>query len=272
MLVRFVLFVLGAGLLGGGGWLAWLKRDATPEMFPPPAGLDFWLLIGALLLVCAGLVLLGAAVIPRPKRAARLAAEAARRKQVIADADSFYARRARAANSDWRTGDLPAPSQTPVTPPPAEPEHVPDPVFTPEPRVEPQPAEPERLEAEPAALQPDATPDHATPQTAQPAPLQTTPDTTELDAIRRLLDAGQLDEAETQLDAARNLLLAAGPAARAQLAELTGLAGEHAAAAGRPGNAKWLWRLALRRFGEAGAAQSPAARRIADLLRRIDQE
>ena len=55
------------------------------------------------------------------------------------------------------------------------------------------------------------------------------------------------------------------------LAELTGLAGDHAAAAGRLSNAKWLWRLALKRFGEAGALNSPAARQVSERLRLAGQ-
>ncbi len=51
------------------------------------------------------------------------------------------------------------------------------------------------------------------------------------------------------------------------LAELTGLAGDHAAAAGRISNAKWLWRLAAKRFGELGAMDTPAAKAVSESLR-----
>lgn len=54
------------------------------------------------------------------------------------------------------------------------------------------------------------------------------------------------------------------------LAELTGLAGDHAAAAGRTSNAKWLWRLALKRFGEINAMDTPAARAVSERLRLAD--
>lgn len=54
------------------------------------------------------------------------------------------------------------------------------------------------------------------------------------------------------------------------LAELTGLAGDHASAAGRESNAKWLWRLALKRFGETGAMESAAAQAVAERLRLSD--
>ena len=52
-----------------------------------------------------------------------------------------------------------------------------------------------------------------------------------------------------------------------ELAELTGLAGDHAAAMGRASNAKWLWRLSLKRFGELNAIDTPAAISVAESLR-----
>lgn len=84
------------------------------------------------------------------------------------------------------------------------------------------------------------------------------------DAIRAAIAEGRLDEAERLLEAGRET--AEGVA----LAELTGLAGDHAAAAGRQSHAKWLWRLATRRFAEAGAMDTPAARAVADSLRTSD--
>ena len=45
------------------------------------------------------------------------------------------------------------------------------------------------------------------------------------------------------------------------------LAGDHAAAVGRASNAKWLWRLALKRFGELNAMDAPAAKAVAENLR-----
>lgn len=50
------------------------------------------------------------------------------------------------------------------------------------------------------------------------------------------------------------------------LAHLTALAGDHAAASGQQSHAKWLWRLALRRLTEHGAAASPDGQRIAAAL------
>lgn len=275
MLVRIVLFLLGAALLAGGGWLGWLKRDAVGDLFPPPAGLDPWLLVAALALICAGLVCIGSAVIPRPKRAAQRAADVERREKAIADADSFYAERARAANSDWRSGDLPAP-------PAAAPSSAEPPILVSEVAIEPE-AQPDAATPVEAQVEPPVAPPPPPPPPPQPAPpppipaaapLQTQPAAAPpaYDHIRLLIDQGRLDEAETELDRTRGQLTSAANPSPLQLAELTGLAGDHASAAGRPGNAKWLWRLALKRFGEAGAAQSPAARHVAEQLRRIDQQ
>jgi hypothetical protein len=83
--------------------------------------------------------------------------------------------------------------------------------------------------------------------------------------IRAAIKAGRLEDADRLLNISRET--ATGRA----LAELTGLAGDHAAAAGRDSNAKSLWRLALKRFGEEGALDSPAARRVSERLRRAGQ-
>jgi hypothetical protein len=83
--------------------------------------------------------------------------------------------------------------------------------------------------------------------------------------IRAALADGRLEDADRLLNASRET--ATGLA----LAELTGLAGDHASAAGRESNAKWLWRLALKRFSEAGAQDSAAARRVAERLRLAGQ-
>src|SRR6185295_18590107 len=84
------------------------------------------------------------------------------------------------------------------------------------------------------------------------------------DAIRAAIAEGRLDDADRMLTIEKDR--AQGEA----LAELTGLAGDHAAAAGRQSNAKWLWRLALKRFGECNAMNSPAARAVSERLRLSD--
>ena len=83
--------------------------------------------------------------------------------------------------------------------------------------------------------------------------------------IRAAIAAGRLEDADRLLNASRET--ATGLA----LAELTGLAGDQAAAAGRESNAKGLWRLALKRFGEEGALDSPAARQVSERLKRAGQ-
>lgn len=89
--------------------------------------------------------------------------------------------------------------------------------------------------------------------------------------IRTVVDGGRLEDAEAMLNSERERLTALGDPARLELAQLTALAGDHAAAAGRPGHAKWLWRLALKRFGELGAMSSPPAQAVAERMRTIDQ-
>jgi hypothetical protein len=79
--------------------------------------------------------------------------------------------------------------------------------------------------------------------------------------IRAAIAEGRLEDADRMLNAEREI------AQGAALAELTGLAGDHAAAAGRASHAKWLWRRALSRFGELNAMDTPAARAVADKLR-----
>ena len=50
------------------------------------------------------------------------------------------------------------------------------------------------------------------------------------------------------------------------LAKLTALAGDHAAALGQPKHARWLWRLAVKRFGEHDALGLPEARAVMERL------
>lgn len=69
----------------------------------------------------------------------------------------------------------------------------------------------------------------------------------------------------------RNRLSGAGESDPVALAVLTAVAGDHAAADGRVGGAKWLWRLALQRFAKADAMNTAEARDVAERLRLSDQ-
>lgn len=104
------------------------------------------------------------------------------------------------------------------------------------------------------------------PPPPQPAPLATAAPAQTEDGphapIRAAINAGKLDEADRMLTAARDT------ATGMDLALLTALAGDHAALSGKPGHAKWLWRLALKRFGELGDMSSPAAKAVAENLRK----
>jgi hypothetical protein len=89
--------------------------------------------------------------------------------------------------------------------------------------------------------------------------------------IRKALAEKRLEDADRLLNEQRARLQSSGDAESLELAELTSLAGDHAAAAGRLGGAKWLWRLALQRFGAANALASPSARAVSERLRLSDQ-
>ncbi len=108
-----------------------------------------------------------------------------------------------------------------------------------------------------------------------PAPVTPAPSSgalpSPIEDIRAAIAANQLETAEALLNAERIRLSAAGDLERLGMAELTGLAGDHAAAAGRIGGAKWLWRLALQRFADADAIANPAARAVSERLRMSDQ-
>lgn len=292
LVTRIVHFLIGAVLAGGGGYLVWTQRDAARGIFPPEAGLPLLFILGVFASV-AGLVFVVSAVAPRPNRKARLAAEAERRRDTIQAADSYYAERSRAADRDWRSGDLlppspPRPIDEPIQAAPA-PEPRPVPVAAPAPAPQPTPApppEPPRSSAKPVAAAapppipaPNPFPAAVTlapiPKAADPPPAaasatpQPTPSNvvslgTTFAAIRAAIADGRLDEADRMLNAEKE-----GAQGEA-LAELTGLAGDHAAAAGRQSNAKWLWRLALKRFGEVNAMNSPAARAVSEKLRLAD--
>ena len=109
MFVRIVHFLLGAVLAGGGGYLAWTYRSGGMNVFPPATSMP-WLVIAGVMGLCAGVVLLVSAVHPRPNRRARLAAQAATREATLGAAETYYSERGRAADRDWRTGDIPAPA------------------------------------------------------------------------------------------------------------------------------------------------------------------
>lgn len=305
MLVRILQFIVGAALGGGGGYLAWLNRGDLRAIFPPGPDGPPWILVASLLALAAGVVFLVSAVHPRPNRRKALEARAQAREAHLGEAEAYYSEAGRAADRDWRSGDIPPPAaaQTPApaAPPPkaAAPEPAPvaaapapipapapppapapvaappKPVATatpppPPPQLAPQPA--------PAAAAPANFPSAATlspiPVAAEPPPApppkpvappapaaapaaQSDPHA----PIREAIKAGRLEEAERLLDAGRET--AQGLA----LADLTGLAGDHAAASGRQSHAKWLWRLAIKRFGEAGALDTPGARAVAESLR-----
>lgn len=329
MLVRILQFVIGALLAGGGGYLAWTHRTAGMNVFPPEAGMP-WLVIAGVFGLCAGAVFLVSAVHPRPNTRALAAAKAKRRDETLGAAEAYYSskdsRRERAADSDWRSGDI-APPAAPVPPPAPEPVKMVEPVrvatpvvaapapapekpvvaqvVTPPASVEVAPvvvqpvvvapvapapvapgpvAKPVATSAPPEAVLPPLFPSTATlspiPAASEPPPAPVAGKPAGVlapvvepkaeavavaagpfGAIKTALAAGKPDEAEKLLNAARET------AQGLELAELTGLAGDHAAAMGRISNAKWLWRLSLKRFGELGAMDTPAAQAVSESLR-----
>ncbi|MEZ6029921.1 MAG: hypothetical protein R3C46_09230 [Hyphomonadaceae bacterium] len=290
MVVRILQFLIGAVLAGGGGYLAWLNRADFGTIFPPgPAGPP-WMLVLAVMAIASGLVFLVSAVHPRPARRAELEAHAEARDAQLKEAEVYYSEAGRAADRDWRSGDI-APPVAPIPPPPEPP---PEPAASPavEPVAAPAPAEPAPAAPAPpgAAPAPPPAPEPVPQPAPEPAPAVASvfpsaaslgpipaasepppatvatappPDQGPHSGIRLALKEGRLDEAERLLEAARET------AQGLELAELTGLAGDHAAAAGRQSHAKWLWRLALRRFGEAGQLEAPAARAVAEALRTL---
>jgi len=134
------------------------------------------------------------------------------------------------ANGTSAPSPSPFPAQVTLAPLPRA--AAPPPVYAPQPPNPPAPAAP----AAPAADDPHA-------------------------AIRAAIRDGKLDEAEMMLAAARDT------AKGMDLARLTALAADHAAVSGRQSHAKWLWRLALKRFGELGALNSDPAKSVAESLR-----
>lgn len=330
MLVRILQFVIGALLAGGGGYLAWTYRTAGMSVFPPELTGMPWLVIAGVFGVCAGVVFLVSAVHPRPKTRAREAARAKRREETLGAAEAYYSSkdsaRDRAADSDWRSGEI-APPAEPVAQPAPELVKMVEPVrvapamaaekvgkpapekavlaaepvvaaVAPAPAAPAPAAKPVATSAPPEPVFPPLFPSTATlapiPKASEPPPAPVTekpaaapvveakaevvaeaePDVAPVaeavaetapaspfGAIRTALAAGKIDDAEKLLNAARET------AQGITLAELTGLAGDHAAAAGRISNAKWLWRLALKRFSELGAMDTPAAQAVSESLR-----
>lgn len=294
MLVRILHFLLGVLAGGGGGYLVWMNRADVGALFPPGPSGPPWIIVAGLLGVAAGVVFLVSAVHPRPNRRREIEAREARREAHLGEAEAYYAEAGRAADRDWRSSDIPAP----VTPQAVAAQPAPQPAPVPPPQPAPV-APPPVAAAPPPPMQPAVaaappTPQPAAPPTPPPATAAVFPTTATLapipaavepppaipaapapasvpaDApaaadphapIRAALKAGQLAEAERLLEAGRET--AKGLA----LAELTGLAGDHAAAAGRQSHAKWLWRLAIKRFGEEGAMDTPAAKAVSESLR-----
>jgi hypothetical protein len=300
MLVRVLQFLLGAALAGAGGYVAWTQRADAANLFPPAAdGLPLVLLAGVFA-VTSGIVFVVSAMHPRTNQRRVLAERTAREDAALGQADAYYSQRARAADRDWRTGEVaplapPAPPPEPpkpvATPPPVttEPAEISDLVAPAKPRslstppVAPKPpakpvASSEPVTTAPAAPPPSPFPAQVTlaplPRAAEPppatapqaAPTVTSPAPAADDphaAIRDAIGAGRLEEADRMLAAARET------ATGMDLAHLTALAGDHAVVSGRQSHAKWLWRLALKRFGELGAMDSAPAKAVAESLRKV---
>ncbi len=128
------------------------------------------------------------------------------------------------------------------------------------------PAAPAR--AAPSARDPAAA--SSTPQAGTPAANGAGGDPA-LEDIRTAIAQNRLEEADKLLATTRKRLSNDEGSHAIELAQLTGLAGDHAAADGRLGSAKWLWRLALQRFAAAGAIDNPAAREVSERMRLADQ-
>lgn len=308
MLVRVLQFLVGALLAGGGGYLAWLNRADAANVFPPgPAGLPLMLLVGVAG-VTTGVVLLVSGVHPRSRQRRARAARAAREDAALGEAEAYYSDRTRAADRDWRSGDIAplAPPAPPSDPPPEPPQPAETLAATSNTEISP-PAKPRSLSVPPEPQKPiapaprpaakpaastEAAPNGVAPPPPSPFPAQvtlaplpraaepppvpaqsapatalagSTPPPIANDphaAIRSAIAGGKLEEADRLLAAARE------NATGLDLALLTALAGDHAAVSGQQSHAKWLWRLALKRFGELGAMESGPAKAVAESLRK----
>jgi len=147
---------------------------------------------------------------------------------------------------------LPAPTPTTPPPPPANP-------FPSQVTLNPIPTAAAAPKPVPAPIAPPTPSPSPKPPAPMPAAIAPTVDGPH-QPIRSAIAAGKLAEAEQMLNAARET------ATGLDLAHLTALAGDHAAAAGQQSHAKWLWRLAMKRFAENGALESADAKRIAATL------
>ena len=290
MLLRVLQFVLGAGLSGGGGYLAWTQRAGAAHLFPPgPEGVPFLLLAG-ILGITSGIVFLVSAVHPRPNQKRAAAEKSAREGEALENAEAYYSERSRAADRDWRAAPIappvapaaPAPAPTPppapapvaaapvASPPPKPvmqpsaapipPPPAPTPTAPPPPPANPFPSPVTLTPIPRAPVAPPPAPAPVAPPPPPPPPPPPGPVDGPHAPIRAAIAAGKLAEAEQMLNAARDT------ATGLDLAHLTALAGDHAAAAGQQNHARWLWRLAMKRFGETNALASPDAQRIAATL------
>lgn len=297
MIVRILFLLLGLAATGAGGVLGWMNRGLAGAVFPADASRAPWPLVGAVALVAFGLVFLVAGLLPRKDTRRAADAKAAEHEAKLREADTYYATQTapaapdHPADRDWRSADLPpaappmpelprtvAPPPAPVAPPLPDP--APPVAPLPEPPVMPPPVAalavfpaaatlapiPAAADPPPPAPAPTVAPAPA-PPAAPPAAAPASP----LDQIREALAGNRLEEADRLLAEERTRLSSAGDGDPVALATLTGLAGDHAAADGRTGGAKWLWRLALQRFAKADAIGSAEARAVAERLRLADQ-
>jgi hypothetical protein len=302
MLLRFLQLLFGGGVAAAGGYMVWVNRASAQDIRSLSADTIPWLLIAGLLMLVLGMVAVVSALLPGTPSPSKIEREA-RRLEALREADRFYAERARAADRDWRSGDLPPLAETPVVPPtPAEPveliasapaAHAPNaapaaPQPVPASRWFPAQASLQPIPARASALLDLAPPRYRTagrpsaatesrralggeaPPSERDSPIVLAA-ASPLEAIRRALAASDLETAERLLAAERTRLTGGDVEDALALAELTGLAGDHAAASGRIGGAKWLWRLSLQRFAAADAMTSPAARAVSERLRLADQ-
>lgn len=280
MVWRILQFVLGAALAGGGGYLAWMHAGTAGNLLPPgPAGVPLMFLAG-LSGFTSGVVFIVSAIHPRPNQRRVREAAAARDESALQEADRYYSERARAADRDWRASEITPPVEPqPVPTPPPPPKPVQQPVavqpvaaapqtqpITPPVAVatpvQPAPAKPAPPPSPQVQVMPVA-PTNPFPASVTLSPLPRTegpPGEPALAEIRAAIVGGRLPDAERMLNVARET------AVGLDLARLTAIAGDHAAASGQASHARWLWRLALKRFGEHDALASPEAKAVQDSL------